>query len=112
MLKAVYNTDDRKKNNELVNIIKSELDDLKDEIDEMPEDETEIEELNKILDIVGKIPDSNKQSQVVWRLKIFTPDQMLSRLTIFLVQLKPRNDSGKLKNKIRQPLFSLHYSKN
>ena len=65
MLKAVYNTDDRKKNNELVNIIKSELDDLKDEIDEMPEDETEIEELNKILDIVGKIPDSNKQSQVV-----------------------------------------------
>ena len=83
MLKAVQNTDDRKKNNELVNIIKSELDDLKDEIEEMPEDETEIEKLNKILDIVGKIPDSNKQSQVGWELKIFTPDQILSRLTIF-----------------------------
>ena len=49
----------------------------------MSEDETEIEQLNKILDIVGKIPDSNKQSQVGWELKIFTPDQMLSRLTIF-----------------------------
>ena len=30
----------------------------------MSEDETEIEQLNKILDIVGKISDSNKQSQV------------------------------------------------
>ena len=48
MLKAVHNTDDRKKNNELVNIIKSELDDLKDEIEEMPEDETEIEKINKV----------------------------------------------------------------
>ena len=78
----------------------------------MSEDETEIEQLNKILDIVGKISDSNKQSQVGWGLKIFTPDQMLRRLTIFLVQLKERNDSGKLKNKMSQQLYSLLHSKN
>ena len=44
-------------------------------------------------------------------LKILTPGQMLSRLPISLVQLKALNNSGKLKNEIRQLLYSLYRSK-
>ena len=43
--------------------------------------------------------------------KKLTPDQMLSRLTITLAQLKARNDSEKLKHEIRQLLYSLYCSK-
>ena len=41
-------------------------------------------------------------------LKILTPDQMLSRLPITLAQLKAGNNSQKLKNEIRQLLYSLY----
>ena len=51
----------------------------------------------------------NKKGQ---GLKILTPDQMLSRLPIAIAQLKAENNSGKLKNEIRQPLYSLYRSKN
>ena len=44
-------------------------------------------------------------------LKILTPDQMLSRLPITLAQLKAENNSEKLKNEIRQILYSLYRSK-
>ena len=44
-------------------------------------------------------------------LKILTPDQMLSRLSISLAQLTAGNNSEKLKNQIRQLLHSLHHSK-
>ena len=44
-------------------------------------------------------------------LKILTPNQMLSRLAICLAQLKARNNSEKLKIKIRQLLYSLYRSK-
>ena len=50
----------------------------------------------------------NQQGQ---GLKILTADQMLSRLPITLVQLKAGNNSEKLKNKIRQLLYSLYRSK-
>ena len=36
---------------------------------------------------------------------------MFSRLPISLAQLKAENNSEKLKNEIRQPLFSLYRSK-
>ena len=39
MLKTVYNTNDRKKNSDLVNVIKSGLSDLKNEIENMSEKE-------------------------------------------------------------------------
>ena len=45
-------------------------------------------------------------------LKILTPNQMLSRLPITLAQLKAGNNSKKLKNEIRQLLYSLYRSKN
>ena len=44
------------------------------------------------------------------KLKILTPDQMLSRLPINLAQLKAGNNSGKRKNEIRQLLYSLYRS--
>ena len=44
-------------------------------------------------------------------LKILTADQMLNRLPISLVQLKVGNNSEKLKNEIRQILYSLYRSK-
>ena len=49
----------------------------------------------------------NQQGQ---GLKILTPSQMLSRLPISLVQLKAGNNSEKLKNQIRQLLYSLYRS--
>ena len=44
-------------------------------------------------------------------LEILTPNQMLSRLPISLAQLKAGNNSEKLKNEIRQLLYSLYRSK-
>ena len=45
------------------------------------------------------------------RLKILTQNQILSRLAISLAQSKEGNNSEKLKNEIRQLLFSLYRSK-
>ena len=44
-------------------------------------------------------------------LKILTPGQMLSRLPIFLAQSKAGNNSEKIKNEVRQLLYSLYRSK-
>ena len=56
-----------------------------------------IEQPNKILKIVEEILEFNKQNQSGKGLKILTPNQMLSRLPIFLAQLKAGNISEKLK---------------
>ena len=45
-------------------------------------------------------------------IKILTSDQMLSRLPISLAQLQAGNNSERLKNEIRQLLYSLYRSKN
>ena len=45
-------------------------------------------------------------------LEIMTPKQMITRLPILLAQLKARNNSQKLKNEIRQIVYSLYRSKN
>ena len=44
-------------------------------------------------------------------LKIITPKQMLSRLPVLLSEIHPGNNSTKLKNEIRQLLYSLYRSK-
>ena len=44
-------------------------------------------------------------------LKTLTPQQMLARLPISLAQVRAGNNSQKLKNKIRQLLYSLYRSK-
>ena len=66
---------------------------------------------DKILEIVEEIFNFNKQIQEGKGLKILTPNQVLSRLPITLAQLKG-NNSEKLKNEIRQLLYSFHRSKN
>ena len=79
----------------------------------MSEDEIKTEKTDKILEIVKEILDFNKRIKKQQRsgLKILTPHQMLSRLPISLAQLKVGNNSEKLKNEIRQLLYSLHRSK-
>ena len=44
-------------------------------------------------------------------LKILTNKQMLDRLSILLAQIQADNNSIKLKNEIRQILYSLYRSK-
>ena len=101
MLKTLYNLNDKKKNNVLVNTIKSGLSDLKNEIKKMSKDEIKNEKPYKIVDIVERILDFNRQKQEGQGLKILMPNQMLSRLTISLAQLKAGNNYEKLKNEIR-----------
>ena len=56
--------------------------------------------------------ESEESADQKWqRLKILTPNQMLSRLPISLSQLKAENNSKKLKNEIRQLLYSSYRSK-
>ena len=111
MLKAVYTTNIKKKNNKLVNVINSQLSDLKNEMENLGEGEKETEKPNELIDVVEKILEFNKQNQIGEGVKILTPDQMLSRLPISLAQLKAGNNSEKFKNEIRQLLYSLYRSK-
>ena len=65
------------------------------------------------------MPDLESEESAVQRrnqrgqeIEILTPQQMLNRLPISLAQLKAVNNSEKLKNEIRQLLYSLHRPKN
>ena len=78
----------------------------------MSVEEKKIEKPDKIVKIVKKILNFNKQNQKGKGLKILTQNQMLSRLPITLAQLKAGNNSEKFKNEIRQLLYSLYRSKN
>ena len=113
LAKELFKTKDKNKNSELVELIKVRWSNLKDETKRMSEKEIENEKPNKILKIVEEILDFNSkiQKQQGLGLKILTPDQMLSRLPISLAQLKVGNNSEKLKNEIRQLLYSLYRSK-
>ena len=95
-----------------IDIVNSELEDLKKKIKKMTKEERETEKIDKIVEIVEKILKFNKQKQEGQGIKILTPSQMLSRLPISLAQLGAGNNSEKLKNEIRQLLYSLCRSKN
>ena len=62
----------------------------------------------KMFNYLGEMFNGKTEGQ---GLKILTPDQMLSRLAITLAELKAENNSEKLKNEIRQLLYSLYRSK-
>ena len=111
MLKNLYQINDKDNKNKLVNVINSGLKDLKEEIKEMSKEERENEKPVKIVKIVEDILRFIKQKQGQG-MKILTPNQTLSRLPISLAQLKAGNNSEKLKNEIRQLLYSLYRSKN
>ena len=78
----------------------------------MPEDKTfKIEENEKIINIVEHIFYLNQLDQSGQCLKVLIPNHILSRFPISLAQLKAGNNSEKLKNEIRQLLYSLYWSK-
>ena len=79
----------------------------------MSEEERANEGVDKVIGIVERILAYIKQQQKKegQGIKILTPSQMLSRLPISLAQLEAGNNSKKLKNKIRQLLYSLYRSK-
>ena len=64
-----------------------------------------------MLELGSKKSAAERRNKLGEGLKILTPDQMLSRLLITLAQLKAGNNSQKLKNEIRQLLYSLYRSK-
>ena len=76
----------------------------------MSQQEKEIENRNEIIDLLEKILEFNRQQQGRG-VKILTLNQMLSRLPISLAQFKARNNSEKLRNEIRQLLYSLQRSR-
>ena len=72
-------------------MIYDRFDHCADKVKAMPTDTNEKEEM-KILDINNNILDFNKQNQQRSGLKLLTPNQMLSRLPIFLAQLNTGNN--------------------
>ena len=85
---------------------------MKKIIKNVPKDDNRFKENRKIIDIVETILELNSKKKQGSSLKILNPNQMLSRLPITLAQLKAGNNSEKLKNEIRQLLYSLYRSKN
>ena len=63
-------------------------------------------------DIEDPPPLEDEKEQKGKGSKIMTPKQMITRLPILLAQLKAGNNSEKLKNEIRQIVYSLYRSKN
>ena len=111
--KKLYEIKDKKKNNDLVESVKIRWSNLKDEIEKMSKEEIENEKPDKILEIVEEILNFNNKikKQSGQGFKILTSNQMLSRLPITLAQLKAGNNSEKLKNEIRELVYSLYRSK-
>ena len=94
-----------KANNEgALEVFKEKSDREKQESDEQP-DTTNMLELES-----EESAEQNKKQRGVG-LKILTPDQMLSRLSITLVELKAGNNSQKLINETRKLVYSLYRSK-
>ena len=92
--------------------IKAVLNKVKKHIKNVSEDrKSAIEKKEQIINIAERILYFNQLEQPGSGLKIITLNQMLSRLPISLAQLKAGNNSEKLKNKIRQLLYSLYRSK-
>ena len=104
-------TKNTERNKTQVDLIKSALTDLKKDTENTSKgDVNKIEENDKVMDIVEHIIYFNDQDkdQEGQGLKILTPSQTLSRLPISLAQLNAENNSEKLKNELRQLLYSLY----
>ena len=99
-------------NKNQVYLIENTLTRIKNIVRNVPKDNPlKTEENKQIIDIVERILELNSENQLGLGLKILTPNQILSRLPISLPQLKAGNNSEKLKNEIRQLLYSLYRSK-
>ena len=62
-------------------------------------------ELKRIIKKIFSIPSGSQSGE---GLKILTPQQIFTQLAILLAQIKAGNSSQKLKNEIRQLLYSLY----
>ena len=112
MLSKLNNKRDQT-NKDQVYLIEKTLTNIKNIVKNVPKDNPlKTEENEKIIDIVERIFELSSENQLGLGLKILTPNQMLSRLPISLARLKAGNNSEKLKNEIRQLLYSLYRSKN
>ena len=93
------------KNKQIVNQIIESINYLKN--DSANEEIAEHEYLKKIIDIVERIINFNKEQKVTG-LKILTTKQMFQRLPIALAKVKAGNNSESLLNEIRQITYSLY----
>ena len=83
LAKKLYETKNKNKNDELVELIKVRWSNSKNEIKEMSKEEIENKKPDKILKTVEKILNFNQLEQQKGEgLKVLTPNQMLSRLPI------------------------------
>ena len=64
-----------------------------------------------MLELESEESAAQRKEQKAKGLKILTPNQTLSRLPISSAQLKAGNNSEKLKNEIREQLYSLYRSR-
>ena len=110
LAKTLFETKNKKNNNDLVNVSNSELKDLKEEITNISEEGKKIEKPNDITKIFAEILEFSKKIRSGKGLKILTPNQILSRLPIALAQLKIGNNSVKLGNEIRHLFYYLYRS--
>ena len=93
-----------------IDLIKEVLTKIKKAIENVPKDDVlKIEEKKEIIDAVQRILKLDNKFQSRKGLKIL--DQMLIILPVSLAQLKAGNNSEKLKDEIRQILYSLYRSK-
>ena len=108
MYKKLCETEETRNENR-VYLIKEVLNRMKKIIENVSKNKTfMIEENEKIINIVDHILYFDQLDQSGQGLKILTPNQILSRLPISLAQLKAGNNSEKLKNELRQLLYSLY----
>ena len=90
---------------------KSDFEIFKEKSDKEKQESDEQPDTTDMLELQTKESAAERRNKSGKGLKILIPDQMLSRLPITLAQLKAGNNSEKLKNKIRQLLYSLYRSK-
>ena len=114
ILKAPRLTRNQNKMLELLSLLKEIVDgSLYEESDDIAGQESDKQpDTTDMPDLESEECAEQRKNQSGQGLKILTPDQMLSRLPISLAQLKAGNDSEKLKNEIRQVLYSLYRPKN
>ena len=96
--------------NQETSLIEESFTDFKDEVEIMSKRDKKKNKGIKILEIVDNILNFilKERKNIGSGLKIPTPNQMFSRLPITLAQLKAGSNSEKLKNEIRQFLYSLY----
>ena len=112
MYKNLNTTTNIEKNKTKVNKIKNNLANLMADIENNSTNNAEkIRNRNTMVGIVELILEFNQLDHEGSGLKLLTPNQLLGRLPISFAQLKAGNNFEKLKNEIRQILYSL-YRKN